>query len=101
MTKTALVIFLVLVSIPVSIVLNGLALSYLWLWFVVSPFGLPVLSVAQAVGLAALIRFTTYQDMDVMQNKRTSSERLSRAIFLAIGAPLFALLFGYIISCFV
>lgn len=42
-------------AVIASMLLNGYAFSVLWGWFIVPVFGVPALSVMQAVGIATLI----------------------------------------------
>lgn len=44
----------------VSYAFNGLVLSYIWKWFVVPIFGLPVLTVPQSVGIIIVTAFLTF-----------------------------------------
>lgn len=79
--------------IAASVLLNGWALSLLWAWFVVPTFPvLPVLTLGQAIGLASVVSFLTYQYVDAEPKK-------SEAKFLEISLnvilrPVFAVLFG-------
>lgn len=43
----------------VRVLLSGFVLSVLWRWFVVPPFGLPELTVAQALGIALVVNYVT------------------------------------------
>lgn len=46
---------------PFLVALEGFVLSRLWAWFAAPTFGLPVLSVVQAAGLALVIGLATYR----------------------------------------
>lgn len=89
------------IAIPVvalSTTLNGIAISILWGWFIVGKFGLPALSISEAIGLYLVFSYMAYQapkgkDMDDDPNK---------AVFVAfitgIARPVLALLVGAIVK---
>ena len=81
--------------IVLAYLLNGLVLCQLWQWFVV-PFGLPTLTIAQALGLGTLISYLTKYTPIGQNNKATFGE----AVGTAIGWPLVALTIGWIIQLF-
>lgn len=83
-----------------SSLLRGYALSILWGWFVVPVFGLPRLSVLQAIGIAMVVGFLTHQTDEYKDNDKSTKERMIEAVILAILTPLFALFFGYIVHSF-
>jgi hypothetical protein len=79
-------------------VFNGVALMFLWGWFVVIPFGLPALSIGQALGVSTLVSFMTYQYVDCKEDdSKTSGERMALMVAGALLRPLFALAFGRLI----
>lgn len=49
------------VFLAVAYLLYGWALHLLWLWFVVPIFGLPVISIGQAIGISMIVSFLTEQ----------------------------------------
>ena len=51
----------IIVAMVVGYLLNGLALKMLWGWFMVPTFGLPTLSLAQAIGVGIMVGFLTHQ----------------------------------------
>lgn len=53
---TVLALLLVALMVPVTI-LEGWVLSILWRWFVAPALGVPVLTVAQAIGFALVVAF--------------------------------------------
>lgn len=44
-----------------SALLNGWALSKLWVWFIASTFGLPILTLPQAIGFAMVVSYLTFK----------------------------------------
>lgn len=101
-TSTLFLGFIIaLLMIPLTVALNGWALSILWSWFVVPIFGLPALSLASALGLSIVVSFMTHQDVDCEQPDRSMSATWSRVVAITVGRPLLALLMGWIILKFV
>ena len=48
-----------LLMLPVGLFLNGYTLSVLWSWFVATKFGLPTLTIVEALGLAIVVGYFT------------------------------------------
>lgn len=82
-----------LVTVTAAIVFRGVALSWIWFWFVV-PLGVPVIGIAWAIGLSGLIATITHQDVV------TVDRDIGPALALAFLQPAFALLFGLIVHAF-
>lgn len=55
-----LVIFGFVVLIALLMVVKGFVLTYLWSWFI-TPFGLPELGLAHAIGVAMVVSYLTHQ----------------------------------------
>ncbi len=85
-------IILFVIVLAVLYLLNGVALNLLWGWFMVPTFGLPAISLAQAVGLTIIINFLTHQYIPFEDDNE-------RKKFFAyeIATPVFAIVVGYII----
>lgn len=86
-----------------AIVLNGYTISYLWSWFIVPVFGLPVLSPAQAIGIGLVVVYLTQRiDRDDLKDKsdEETTTRLVQSFLIAILRPAFALLFGKVVCQF-
>lgn len=91
-----------IVMLPLGTIWQGVALSYLWDWFIV-PLGVVSISIAHAIGisivaqsfLAALAR-----SAEIESEKKDPHERLLEAIVKAILLPLFMLVIGYIVQAF-
>ena len=84
----------------VSIILNGWVLSILWSWFIAPLFGLPLLSITTAIGMAIVIRLLTYQYSDDMFKNKSMSELIGAVIGHSIFGPLLVLFIGWIVHCF-
>lgn len=90
-----------LLLIPLSITFSGYALSILWDWFIATQFGLGSISIPSAIGLALIINYTTYQsDIEKDNEKMEHSERLGKAVGMAIVRPSMALFTGWVITLF-
>lgn len=89
-----------IISIPISIALNGLVLTYLWGWFIVPVFSVKSLTVLQAIGIGLVIRFLTY-NYEYKNKKEKNYDELNKEMVAAIIAtyvfPLTALLFGFVV----
>jgi len=80
--------------LPIHLLLDALALSILWRWFLV-PFGLPEISLVQAAGLSLLGGFIAHQsNPDCGETKR---EWFKRLLGVTFANPLLALFIGWII----
>lgn len=75
--------------------LYGVVLKALWGWYMTPTFGLPAISLAQAIGIILIIsllttsQYTGQDDMDV-------EAHIHEAIYM-IAYPLLILLFGWIV----
>lgn len=90
----------VVAMMVISSLLRGYALSVLWGWFMVPTLGLPALSVVQAIGIAIVISFLTYQYNDCQKKEKSFGETVGQASVMAVVYPLGALLFGWVIHQF-
>lgn len=80
-----------------GVIINGYVLSILWVWFLV-PLGLPILSVAHAIGVAMVTSWLTYQYRpSTQEDKDKALEGLAIALIVR---PLSALGIGYIVKQF-
>lgn len=78
--------------------LNGFTLQHLWSWFVVPKFhGIPSLNIREAIGIALVVRFLTWQMSSTSEENKKS---LVESFGLGLAAPILALVFGYIIYSF-
>ena len=80
-----------------AIVARGIALLWLWAWFV-APFGIMSLGFWHALGISGLVAFLTYElntpaDGDV---KKEAFVGVFKSIFMSLGA----LFFGFIYQLF-
>lgn len=80
---------------------SGFTLSVLWGWFVVPFFGVPTLSVAQAYGMALVVRAAKGLDTRSEKNPGSFGVVLGKAFVLAPLISGFSLLFGWVAKSFV
>jgi hypothetical protein len=93
--KKALIKFLVLLAAaPLAVMWSAYVLTVLWGWFVMPVFGMAPLGMAYAAGLGVLASFLTHQ---AHSHDRSAAD----SIAIAIGHPLFALGFGWVITLFI
>lgn len=90
------------VTLVIASILNGWALSILWAWFIVPVFGLPALSIVQAIGLAMVVSFLTRR---IAIKKEDDEEEgawliIAKALLYAIISPLLTVFVGYIVTLF-
>jgi uncharacterized membrane protein len=78
-------------------VVRGWVLCWLWLWFIVPVFGLPHLSIVQAIGFSLVVNFLTASLSEMKEeDKKPVSERAINGLifnFIALGI-------GYIVHLF-
>lgn len=78
-------------------ILSGYVLSVLWAWFIVSTFGLPLLTIPVAIGIMLVVGYLTKQANFANEDKEDYTKRMN---ILAIVKPLGALAVGYVIKSF-
>ena len=77
-----------------QIIINGLVFRQLWTWFIVPPFDLPALGLAQAIGVMAVLRFLT-PNIATAEEKQTFS-----TLIMWLLGPFVALFAGWIVTFF-
>ena len=82
---------------PVRIWVAGYTVMKLWLWFIVPAFGLPALTLANAIGLDILVSFLTLQ---MPMRKCGEPYKNSFVQLVGIVTSLFMLFSGWIIFTF-
>lgn len=88
-------------AIAISTILNGWVLSILWDWFIVSTFGLPILTIGQSIGVSMVVSFMTYQYIETPKSDSTALEAVGKAIMLLLIRPFLTLFFAWIVHQFV
>lgn len=74
--------------------LNGVALKLLWGWFMVPTFGLPVISLVQALGIMIIISFLAHQHIPMYKDFENEQ------FFFLILIPVLAMAVGWIVHLF-
>jgi hypothetical protein len=82
-----------------SHILNGFALTVLWGWFIVPVFGLPVLAIVPAIGLALVAGFLTHQVVKTPTGE-SLSDTLVKCLTISLSKPILFLLIGWIVTLF-
>ena len=76
-----------------SSLINGWALSLLWGWFIVPVFSAPALTLGQAIGIAMVVSFLTYQNF-----KSDSSLTIADLFLSTFVRPVLVVIFGFAIK---
>jgi hypothetical protein len=94
MKAVAAALSLVVLSV-LAVIINGLAITALWEWFIARPFGVMRLTIPHAFGLALIVNWMVKPHI-----KKGEDEHLIKGLAQVFVAPLFALAFGWLIQCF-
>ena len=78
----------------IAYLLDGLALKLLWGWFMVPTFGLPVISLVQAIGIGIVISFLTQQHIP-----RDEEQQTEMMVFTVV-VPVLAIIIGGVAHLF-
>ena len=70
---------------------EGIAVMYLWRWYVVPVFGLPALSIVQALGISIIVGCVTHQ------TNTQPSKVEPKAVLVAVFNPLAYLACGWLL----
>ena len=79
---------------------KGYVLTVLWAWFVVPIFGLPVLSLAPAIGISLMVSFLTHQSDATTAKEGTPTDRFAKSVSHALIAPAVVLGIGWVVNQF-
>ncbi len=83
-----------------SVLMNGWALATLWKWFVVPTLGAPLLSIPAAIGASIIVTYLTHQDVESTDTDDSWEKSMLNKFLVGTFKPLFALLFGFIVTKF-
>lgn len=87
------VLGLTLVTVVIYL-LHGVSLQLLWRWFVSPTFGLPAISLVQAIGIGIIVDLLTKQH--IPRDKDAQKELIAFQIL----SPVFAVAIGWIVHLF-
>ena len=92
------IVLTVLITLILAPIFRGYALSKLWLWFIVSAFGVVPLGIAQSIGLALVVSFITHQYDGYIDREKSATERLIENSVVLLLSPALALLVGWVVK---
>ena len=78
---------------------GGWAIRILWGWFIIPIFGLPVLTIAQAIGVGMMVNLLTSRTQ-TQKDDRDTTERIVYATFYAIGYPALTVGIAWVVTLF-
>ena len=84
----------------VSLMLQGYVLSVMWGWFLVEPFGVPVLKVVPAIGLALLVSLLTARFREPKKDKQEEMARNFKIMLFGFIYPLIVFGTGWLVKLF-
>ena len=84
------IVFILFAAVP-AMLLRGLVVSRLWMWFIV-PLGVPAISIKNAMGFSILVSMLFYNS-----DSESKKKKWYELLISAFASPLFSLLFGYLI----
>ena len=90
----------ILTVIVLGCIFNGYAVSVLWQWFVVPVFQAPALTIPTAMGIALLVGYLTYQEVNSSSDNKEPWAIIAEFTARVIVKPTVALLVGWIITLF-
>jgi len=94
------VLVALIIGTILSTAVNGWALMTLWGWFVIPVFGLPSLSIVQAIGVALVVSFLTKHTDTSVQQKRSTGEAIGFLVGSSFFLPVITVAIGYVVHQF-
>lgn len=88
-----------LITIPISVVLTGWALSILVGWFLV-PLGFPTVGLWHAAGISAILQLALRPSPTWKADDDVSLRACCNRLLMAVFAPLFAIALGFVLKSF-
>jgi hypothetical protein len=79
--------------------LNGWTLCILWAWFIVPTFACVGLSIPAAIGISLVVSYLTTK-IERKKEQPPFGEMLLEGIITSTIKPVMALMFGYVVQCF-
>jgi cell division protein FtsW (lipid II flippase) len=86
-----------LLLVVISVLLEGVVISFFWRWFIIPIFGVQPITIAEALGLALFAGMFTNKKATSNKDETTS---LSTVLAVSFLSPLLALGVGYIVHLF-
>ena len=82
----------------VSPIWYGYVFSVVWGWFFIPILSAPRLSIPAAIGLAAVVRMVTHQDIEEKSEEKSLGERWAGIFLRSFATPAFTLFFCWIVK---
>ena len=96
------IVFSTVALIVIGALMNGWALTLLWLWFIVPIFNAPTLSLVYAIGLSLVVGFMMSKMEKTKSDKKDSfMETFITAAVYTIFTPLIYLFLGFLVKLFI
>lgn len=89
-----------LVLLVPSILYSGYVFSTIWSWFIVTTFGLPELSIASALGVAAVVGYLKVKPRDFTVEELSSESQFARFLVAGLVYPTLALGYSWVVKQF-
>ena len=87
--------------VVVGSLMSGWALSTLWGWFVVPLFGLPSLTIAQAIGLSAVVSLFRTTNTNSKSSDDDAFMMFAKSFAAVIFVPLLSVGWGWVVVQFI
>lgn len=84
-----------------TFVLEGITISTLWGWFIVTQFHLPALSIPSAIGIGAVVSYMTHQNIKEFPDDDTAFTKMTKSFGRSILMAVVYLAVGWVIFQFV
>lgn len=90
-------LFLLFVIVAGDAIGQGLALSVLWRWFTVPLFGLPELTLWQALGVSLVVSAAMSKNVDLESGESDLLTQVLKAVAVIVLRPLFLIGIGWVV----
>lgn len=92
--------WIVLILTVPGVILNGIALSQLWYWFIVPTFNAPPLGLAVAIGVSMTLILFVNAGSGNTEKANDDRELITKVVVQTIVRPLVTIAIGFIITLF-
>lgn len=86
------------ILLPFTMIARGIALSYMWEWFMEIPLGLPHIGTAHAIGISCLYAMVTSRSSDDKEKSDSKAEDLPSKFMALIIMYMIVLGIAWIVS---
>lgn len=95
------IFFSSIISIILTSVLQGFVFQKLWSWFIVPFFNLPLIGIAQSLGLMLIVGMLTSSTKKDSEDDDSYVETLIKSTLKIVFMSVFYLVFGFIVQSFI